>query len=318
MSKCGFCSTVGHNIRTCNSPRIQQILTVIEAIATTEDSLLRYLYQCSPATLSIIMIHSYGASGITSLNKQSKIMYIRNKWRIDNLTAGHQAPVMPVVDHNQICQAAANRIYTETCVRDWNIATINSDSTEETLDLVEPFILTLACEIVNTSGNNYTYSLSIRDKLIRLLRLEGAFENHTRMFLTRAITAQHNIRAFGINDNVNAFVRTPLDSLQQLPPPTPTRFAPHKPKFALIKFSSPISDTINDFTCGVCADELSQQTMPILGCKHALCSDCIIGQIKARTKSFICCPFCREEVKEVSLVDYIARNKLYSFMTNEI
>jgi hypothetical protein len=258
------------------------------------------------------MIFTYGASSIT-MSKRDKILYIRDKWRIDN-------PVTPVVDHNQICQAEAERIYREVCIGDWNIATINEtniEETEELFDLIQPFILHLASEIVNITGNNYTYSRTIRDKLIRLLSLEGDFENHFRMFFRRAISIEHLYVAQN-NRTLNTVVRSPLDSLQQLPPPARAgQLSSHKPKFAQIKFCSTIADTINDFTCGVCADDLSQQTMPVLGCKHALCSDCIIGQIKARAKSFICCPFCREEVTEISVNDDIVRNNLNSFITNE-
>jgi hypothetical protein len=250
------------------------------------------------------MIFTYGASSIT-MSKRDKILYIRDKWRIDN-------PVTPVVDHNQICQAEAERIYREVCIGDWNIATINEtniEETEELFDLIQPFILHLAREIVRVSRRNYTYSIDIRVKLVGLLSLEGGGElnDNIRIFFRRSIQREYT-----------RVVRTPLDSLQQLPPSARAgQLSSHKPKFAQIKFCSTIADTINDFTCGVCADDLSQQTMPVLGCKHALCSDCIIGQIKARAKSFICCPFCREEVTEISVNDDIVRNNLNSFITNE-
>ena len=300
MTKCGFCSTVGHNIRHCNSPRIQHIQTFIQTCAT-EESLLRYLYQCSAGALSIIMIFSYGASGVTSMNKQGKILYIRNKWRIDN----HIAPPQPVFDLQQFCVDAAEQIYREVCIGDWNIATINDQSSEEIQDLIEPFMLNLVREIVNVSGNNYTVSLCIRDKLISLLGIEGELNNHIRVFFRRTLPIEH-MRVAGI-------VVTPVARLQ-----VPQQQVPHKPKFAQIQFCSTISDTINDFTCGICADDLSQETIPMLGCKHTLCSDCIIGQIKARTKSFISCPFCREEVKEIAVIDDTVRQNINTFITNEI
>lgn len=328
MTKCGFCKTEGHNIRTCNSPGLQAHIQFIQVNLqnTTEYLLLRYLSGCSTETLSLIMVFVYRASKST-MNKRDKILFIRDKWRIANAVtapapqqapapqapapAAQQAPI-PVVDHNQICQTAADRIYRQICIREWDIAIISQENVEEIEDLIGPFILHLAREIVRVSGNNYTYSRSISEKLVRLLCLEQETQYNIMEFLRTAVPAEH-IRVARIP--IAPPVQAPAGQLVQV---GGGQLANYKPKFVKIELCSTVANTINEFTCGICADDLSKQTMPILGCNHALCSDCIIGQIKARAKSFICCPFCRKEVTEIAVIDDKVRNNIKTFMSTEV
>jgi hypothetical protein len=256
------------------------------------------------------------------MNKRDKILFIRDKWRIDNAAAPapqqtqatapqatapqasapapQQAPI-PVVDHNQICQSAAERIHRQICIREWDIAIISQENVEEIEDLIGPFILHLAREIVRVSGNNYTYSTSISEKLVRILCLEQEIQYDIITFLRREIPIEH-IRVAGLPAQVVGG----------------GQLTNYKPKLVKIELCSTVANTINEFTCGICADDLSEQTMPILGCKHALCTDCIIGQIKARAKSFICCPFCRKEVTEIAVIDDKVRNNIKTFMSTEV
>ena len=319
MTKCGFCKTQGHNIRTCNNPGLQAHIQFIQVNLqnTTEDLLLRYLSRCCTETLSLIMVFVYRASRST-MNKRDKILFIRDKWRIANAAApapqqapAQQAPApapqqapIPVVDHNQICQTAADRIHRQICIREWDIAIISQENVEEIEDLIGPFILHLAREIVRVAGNNYTYSSVISEKLVRILCLEQEIQYDIITFLRREIPIEH-IRVAGL-------------------PPAPAQvvgggqLTNYKPKLVKIELCSTVANTISEFTCGICADDLSKQTMPILGCKHALCTDCIIGQIKARAKSFICCPFCRKEVTEIAVIDDKVRNNIKTFMSTEV
>ena len=87
-------------------------------------------------------------------------------------------------------------------------------------------------------------------------------------------------------------------------------FVPHKPQFTAIQLIRADASEAEDYCCGICSDEFTKETLPTLGCQHTLCAECITGQIKARTKSCIKCPYCREEVTQISVRDEEVRNQL--------
>lgn len=96
----------------------------------------------------------------------------------------------------------------------------------------------------------------------------------------------------------------------------PQAFVPHKPEFADIQLVRAVAADAEDYCCGICSDEFTKETISTLGCNHTICAHCITGQIKARTKSYIKCPFCREEVKQISVWDKESRNQLtYALVT---
>jgi hypothetical protein len=63
-----------------------------------------------------------------------------------------------------------------------------------------------------------------------------------------------------------------------------------------------ICERCEDDTCGVCFEELKSEKVVKTGCGHVYCSTCIGGIAKQRgMKSFIPCPGCRAEIKELKV-----------------
>ena len=54
-----------------------------------------------------------------------------------------------------------------------------------------------------------------------------------------------------------------------------------------------------------------------LGCHHEYCADCLVGTAKVRTKTFITCAVCRNEIKEVKVLTKELKEDLISQLKNE-
>lgn len=62
--------------------------------------------------------------------------------------------------------------------------------------------------------------------------------------------------------------------------------------------------------CVLCIDEYSSSEGIVLSCSHELCVTCLTKMAEIRTKSYICCPFCRTEVKSCAIVDPEVRSNV--------
>jgi hypothetical protein len=98
----------------------------------------------------------------------------------------------------------------------------------------------------------------------------------------------------------------------------PQAFVPHKPQFTAVQLIRADASEADDYCCGICSDVFTKETLPTLGCNHTLCVVCITGQIKARTKSCIKCPYCRKEVTQISIKNDGVRNQIHMLVTAEI
>jgi len=211
----------------------------------------------------------------------------------------------------------AEELYRHICISNWDISIITSDITRGVIQLM---IAELTQHIVRLTRHEYRESFYIETRIIQLLRIRGELRDQISRYFTESICQEHdrlnNIDrarfvsgvAFMIPYNINPAVR---EEVQQV-------FVPHKPQFSEIIICPDISAKSEDYICGVCAEEYTQTTIPTLGCSHTLCCDCIIGQIKARDKSCVKCPFCREEIATISVQDQEIRNTISGFIATEI
>ena len=95
-------------------------------------------------------------------------------------------------------------------------------------------------------------------------------------------------------------------------------YVPYKPAFAAVEVFGFTANESDDYSCGICSEDYTRSTIPMLNCNHTLCYDCIAGQIKARTKSCITCPFCREEVKYVTVEDAEIMDQISTIVSVEV
>jgi hypothetical protein len=322
MSKCGFCGIPGHKIRQCNSEAAAELLAEYRGI-TTEVALDDFLRRQFCASLSIVMI-SYGARS-TSISRMEKIQYIRFRWA-HALAVAVAAPVhaLPLVDpdhdlaldvapHVPASVAAApmsRRMFLQLTVDSiFEQACINFGGQNEMILAADlyPLFSFIGESIVLVTGDSYSALEYVSKRIFQKFQMPR--NTHSRGFYNSCM--------------VQAFQRASQERLNEviefsrLNPEVEPIYVPHKPQFTKIKLCSDQAKKSDEYICEICGDEHTQETLPTLGCDHTMCYECISGQIKARSKSRIKCPFCREEVVQISVKDSTILKQISALVASE-
>jgi len=344
---CGYCSSTGHTMRHCNSIAAQHLLADYRRTCLTprtDEELNRYFRSFTSDAMSLIM-YSYGARSV-SVNRAAKEQFIRERI----LQARNQPLVIDLtaIDHNQprlvprspvnppppvVLQQAARQRQRATVVREtmvdykarmkvigdllFRAVCINAygitRQTDENSDQFREMIETLSVCLIAETRNSMHESVFISKLIIKQFHLRRVIAPVIKSMFFNSIYREHR----RITEITIAEMRA-----QGLLPPAPIRqpqvFVPHKPQFAAIQMLGNVAAEADDYCCGICSDEFTRETIPTLGCNHTLCDECITGQIKARTKSCIKCPYCREEVNQISVEDNEIRNKIATLVAAEI
>ena len=322
---CGYCSGIGHTMRHCNSDAAQSLLADYRRdclIPRTDLELNRFLRSFTGDMLSVIM-YSYGASSV-SVNRASKEQFIREKI----LQARAQAAPVPVLLQPAILQPAilqpailqppaqlvmignetlavykarmlvvANTLFDVICVTAYGITQYTEENSAQFREMIK---MLGECLMIQTR-NSFHDSIFISKLIAKKFHLRRAIAPIVKNLFFNSIYME--------NMRHTAQIRA-QNLLQPRPVRLPQVFAPYIPKFTAIQLIRADASEAEDYCCGICSEEFTKETLPTLGCQHTLCADCITGQIKARTKSFIKCPYCREEVKQISVRDEEVRNQL--------
>ena len=169
-------------------------------------------------------------------------------------------------------------------------------------------LVLLSESITAHTNNNWFESQTIGKLITKKFHLHRAVARDVKLFFHTVLC-----RARNLADYIRINRLHEMGLLQ----PQPV-FVPHKPQFAAIQMLDTSAVESADYCCGVCYEDFTQETIATLSCSHTICGECITGQIEARTKSRIKCPFCREEVCEVSVHDEVIRNQISTVVTAEI
>lgn len=324
---CGYCSGIGHTMRHCNSDAAQSLLADYRRtclIPRTDEQLNDYFRSFTSDMLSIIM-YSYGASSV-SVNRAAKEQFIRERILqargqpalVIDLTVVEESqprflarsPVGPpprqavvretMAAYKARMQVIADTLFDEVCVSAYGITRYTADNAIQFGEMIEM----LSTYLIAETRNSMPESIRVMKLIIKKFHLPRAIASVIKELFFNIIYRQH-IR---VSEIIVARFRA-QGLLQQA-------FVPHKPQFTAIQLIRADASEADDYCCGICSDEFTKETLPTLGCQHTLCAECITGQIKARTKSFIKCPYCREEVKQISVWNEEVRNQLtYELVT---
>jgi len=323
MSKCGFCKIIGHKIRQCNSPEIAVIIATQQDFCY-EAPLIAFLQICNTVKLQVIMI-SYGISNVTSPTNFEKRRMIRDEWLLthplvmnipNHLYRPYQVlpnpnpnPVGRLYHNNNDAHKLqmidiANMLYTDVCVNVFHITLVPDQYLR-----FEEMMRILSVQIISrlSSANSLWIcdAIFIMNHIFKKFRIpRGGIYNAFRHFFSRCITIEYS--------RINQ-IRFASAQAQA--------YIPHKPAFACVEVCFvEVCENVEDkdYSCGICAEEYTHLTVPTLNCAHTLCCECIAGQIKARTKSCIKCPFCREEVVKVSVGDLEIMDQISTVLAEEI
>ena len=321
---CGYCSGIGHTMRHCNSDAAQNLLADYRRtclIPRTDEQLNDYFRSFTSDMLSIIM-YSYGASSV-SVNRAAKEQFIRERILqargqpalVIDLTVQVQnpsqvqprSPVGPpprqavvretMAAYKARMQFEADTLFDVVCVSAYRITRYTADNAILFGEMIE---MLSTCLIAETR-NSMPESVRVMKLIIKKFHLPRAIAPSIKQFFFNAIYIEHR----RISEITIAELRA-----QGILPPAQQAFVPHKPQFTAIQLIRADASEAEDYCCGICSDEFTKETLPTLGCQHTLCAECITGQIKARTKSCIKCPYCREEVTQISVRDEEVRNQL--------
>jgi len=342
---CGYCSRIGHTMRHCNSTAAQNLLADYRRTCLTprtDEELNRYFRSFTSDMLSLIM-YSYGAISV-SVNRAAKEQFIRERILqargqpalVIDLTVVEQnqprllphspvGPPPPLQPHSQVgsppqspvgppprqaavretmaaykarMQVIANTLFDAVCVNAYRITRYTADNAIQFGEMIEMLSVCLIAETRNSMPD----SIRIMKLIIKNFHLPRAIAPNIKQFFFTAIYRE--------NMRINEIRITEMRAQGLLPQLQQQLYVPHKPQFTAVQLIRADASEAEDYCCGICSDEFTKKTLPTLGCNHNLCAMCITGQIKARTKSFIKCPYCREEVKQISVGDEEVRNQL--------
>jgi len=300
MSKCGFCGCVGHKIRQCNSEASVELLTEYRGI-TTEVALDDFLRRQFCASLSIVMI-SYGASSI-SISRMEKIQYIRLRWIQEFAPGLALAPVQAAAPMSRrvFLQFTADSVFEQACIH------FGSQNEMFLAPDLLPLFTFIGESIVLVTGDSYDALSFVSKKIWQKLQMSrNPFRWLYDSCMVQAFQRAAQIR---LNELIE-FARLNPGSDEPV-------YVPHKPVFKEILIGYSPAKKSEEYCCGICGDDHTQETLPTLGCDHTMCYDCISGQIKARTKSSIKCPFCREEIVQISVQDPTIREQITALVASE-
>lgn len=346
---CGYCSEIGHTMRHCNSTAAQRLLADYRRtclIPRTDEELNRYFRSFTSDMLSIIM-YSYGASSV-SVNRAAKEQFIRERILqarnqpalvIDLTAIDHnqprfvprspvnppprlvpRSPVNPPPPPVVLQQAPRQRqratvvretmaaykarmkviadlLFRAVCINAYGIIRHTDDNSDQFREMIE----TLSVCLIAETHNSMHESVFISKLIVKQFHLRRVIAPVIKNMFFNSIYREHR----RVTEITIAGLRA-----QGILPPAQQAFVPHKPQFTAIQLIRADASEAEDYCCGICSDEFTKETLPTLGCQHTLCAECITGQIKARTKSCIKCPYCREEVTQISVRDEEVRNQL--------
>jgi hypothetical protein len=336
---CGYCSGNGHTMRNCDSTAAQNLLFNYRRdclIPRTDLELDRFLRSFTGDMLSVIM-YSYGASSV-SVNRASKEQFIREKI----LQARAQPAPVPVLRQPMILQpmilqpaiiqppamvavhqqqnvaarerraaykarmlVVANALFDVICVTGYGITQYTEANSAQFREMIK---MLGECLMIQTR-NSVDDSIFISKLIAKKFHLQRAIAPVVKNLFFNSIYME-NMR--------HTTQMRAQNLLQPRPVRLPQVFVPYIPKFVAIQLVHDDASEAEDYCCGICSDEFTKETLPTLGCSHTLCVECITGQIKARTKSCIKCPYCREEVTQISIGDEEVRNQVHMLVTAEI
>ena len=340
---CGFCSENGHVMRNCNSDAARNMLAgyrVTSSTVRSEEGMNIFLRSYTSDMLSLIM-YSYGARSV-SISRAAKEQYIREKIleeRAQAAAQGQPAPPAVLIQAPPIDSPIDSPNDSPTTRQVLMIQQGNSVTTFlEPISVYRARMKTIADTLFNvicvtafgitryTSGNHVRFV-----EMIRLLSEAVMIQSHNSVNES-CLLATYIIKRFRVPIEIRGQItdiffglimaessRIRMSNLPAQPQPSLAQFyIPHVPKFGAIKMGNSLAKEAEDYTCGICFDDFTQKTIATLGCEHTMCAECIVGEIKARTKSCIKCPYCREEIHTISVEDPKIRNQIFKVVRDEM
>jgi hypothetical protein len=239
-----------------------------------------------------------------------KIQYIRLRW-IQELVSAPALEAVPALapfvsaspmSRRVLLQFTADSVFESACIL------FGGQNEMFSAANLYPLFSFIGESIVLVTVESYDALDYVSKKIFHKLQIPRNTPNGTRGFYNSCM--------------VQAFQRATQNRLNEriefarLHPEVEQVYVSHKPMFKEILLGCDPAKKSEEYSCGICGDEHTQETLPTLGCDHTMCCECITGQVNARTKSYITCPFCRIEVVQISVQDSTIREQISALVAS--
>lgn len=270
MSNCGCCGERGHSVTKCTSDMVTSLVVHFTETLPLEDDAVDFIRHLNTWQLTAMINYLDGPNPRHSkMRKHVKISTL-----IEKLTYIKRAEGLVRTANPRGYREFATNLYTALCVE------------------FEPITATTELNVFRTIIRKAVESMIRTYTAYDLVRLVTQhFVWHCLPSglhcLCQMISVRYINRAFTLlqeEARMAAFSKSHLKNLE-------------------ITVNSNGAATFQDTKeCQICVDPDNKEFAQ-LNCGHVICKNCVIDIAERRQKSFIVCPYCREEIKEIDVTN---------------
>ena len=269
MSKCGCCGENGHSVVKCTSVMVTSLVVHFTETLPTEDA-PDFIQHLNTWQLTAMINYLNGPNPRHSkMRKPVKIAVLKNK--LNYIKSAEDSVRMATPrGYNEF----ATNLYTTLCVEFEPITATTELNVFRT-------IIRKAVESIIRTYTAYDLVRLVNQHFVRQC-LPSGLHSLCQMISVRYI---HSTFYFLQEEaRMAAFSKSHLKKLE---------IVVHTNKAATFQ------DTEE---CQICVDPENNE-FARLNCSHVLCKGCVADIAERREKSFILCPFCREEIKNIEVLN---------------
>ena len=288
---CQFCHSTGHTLVQCSAD-IDLFWGPIRRMIEHRPFALRHQYQLlSRLTCPMLKLINHRLGFVSSGNKLVLINQIVNHFFLSIIP---NARINPSVSRPDIQLRAG-------VLEGFMALTMWSTRNEAERSFRESGLVWL--DMYHRNAFNESYTEALRNNInypIDIMR-QASQELRDEPF-ARVLEASQELRD-------EAFARVlELGIVREIPSPfvQPKENKGHLKK---LKIKVKLDKSLEKKECFMCYDEKSHVK---LGCDHEYCADCLLGTATVRTKTFITCAVCRDEIKEIKVMNKELKEDLVS------
>jgi len=269
MTKCGCCGEVGHSVTQCTSPVVCQFVKVFTELLPHEQAIEFVKFGLNNWQLTAVINYLDGTNRRHSkMRKQLKIATI-----VQKLHAIQLAETLAGITTRPYLEFATN-LHAQLSLEFEPITT--------TMELtVFRTIIRKAVRIIINAYREYDIVRLVNQHFIRRCLPSGLnclFQLISVRFINNAFTAlQEEARREAYSNS-------------------------HLKKLVIVVTTTQAATFNGTEECQICVDPSNKEFVQ-LNCEHVICKICVADIAERRNKSFILCPYCREEIKQVGVVD---------------
>ena len=269
MSKCGCCNEAGHSVTQCTSNIVTSLVVHFTETLPLEDALdfIRYL---NTWQLTAMINYLNGPNPRHSkMRKQVKIAVLENK--LNHIKhAEDSVSIATPREYN----AFATNLYTRLC--------------EEFEPITATTELNVFRSIIRKAVESIIQRYTAYD-VVRLVNQHFVWQCLPSGLgcVCRMISVRYINRAFSV---LQAEARMAAFSKN------------HLKKLEIIVNTNKAATFQDTQECQICVDPDNKE-FARLNCAHVICTGCVADIAERREKSFIVCPYCREEIKQIEVVN---------------